>query len=94
MIIPTTNESVDTPNTVYLLNRCFGLSNGDFYWIRLYSLAPVTVLFESRKWELYFFATSLRCFYRLRYDGVPLDGRGEISISHQNRISSSFNGTF
>ncbi|KAM7537256.1 hypothetical protein Aperf_G00000062129 [Anoplocephala perfoliata] len=48
MIVPSTDEPVDTPNTVYLLNRRFGLSNGDFYWIRLYSLAPVTVLSDSQ----------------------------------------------
>ncbi|KAL5110062.1 hypothetical protein TcWFU_003150 [Taenia crassiceps] len=47
MITPTTMESRDTPNTVYRLNRRFGLSNGDFDWIRLNSLTPVTVLIDD-----------------------------------------------
>lgn len=47
MIMPTTMEPKDTPNTVYRLNRRFGLSNGDFDWIRLNSLTPVTVLVDD-----------------------------------------------
>ncbi|KAH9283429.1 hypothetical protein ECG_04010 [Echinococcus granulosus] len=47
MIMPITMEPKDTPNTLYRLNRRFDLSNGDFYWIRLNSLSPVTVLVDG-----------------------------------------------
>ncbi|VDM31754.1 unnamed protein product [Hydatigera taeniaeformis] len=47
MIMPVTVEPKDTPNTVYHLNRRFGLSNGDFDWRRLNSLIPVTVLIDG-----------------------------------------------
>ncbi|VUZ40493.1 unnamed protein product, partial [Hymenolepis diminuta] len=47
MISPVTSAPEDTPTTAYRLNRRFYLSNGHFYWIRLNSLTPVTVLSDS-----------------------------------------------
>nr|CDS31400.1 Concanavalin A lectin glucanase [Hymenolepis microstoma] len=44
MFTPVSDEPEDTPNTVYRLSTRFYLTNRDFYWIRLHSLTPVTVL--------------------------------------------------
>ncbi len=47
MISPlTVEEATDSPQTLYKFNGNFTLSNGEFNWVRLNSLTPVTVLHD------------------------------------------------